>query len=282
MEKEGAQAPRSVVMVQCVGSREDEHPWCSKVCCTEAVKNAVALKKRWPATQVYVLYRDIRTYGFREDLYHEARELGVTFTRFEDDRPPRVNDLGIKLQVAVDDASLGGETVYLDADLVVLSVGIEPNPENRALAPMLKVPLNSDGFFLEAHMKLRPVDFSTDGVFVCGLAHAPKSIEESVAQAVAAAARAEGILSKDKIITEGIVAQIDESACSGCKACVTLCPFEAITFDEAKGVAQVNTSLCKGCGTCTAVCTAGANRIQGFRFDQIVNQIMAASKAWSE
>lgn len=281
VEKKDAQAPRNVVMIQCVGSREDEHPWCSKVCCTEAVKNAIAVKKRWPQTQVYVLYRDIRTYGFREDIYYEAREMGVTFTRFSDGNPPRVKDLGTKLQVVVEDAGLGGERVYLDSDLVVLSVGIEPNPGNAALAPMLKVPLNADGFFLEAHMKLRPVDFSTDGVFVCGLAHAPKSIEESVAQAIAAAARAEAIISKDKVVTAGIVAQIDEKICSGCRACVALCPFEAITFDESKGVAQVNTSLCKGCGTCTAACTAGANRIQGFRFDQVMKQITAASQAWS-
>jgi len=282
LEAEVAVAPRSVVMIQCVGSRDDRHPWCSKVCCTEAVKNALAVKKRWPQAQVFVLYRDIRTYGFREDLYRQAREEGVTFIRFADGDTPTVNDLGVKLQVAVKDASLGGETVYLDADLLVLSVGVEPNLDNAELAPMLKVPLNADGFFLEAHMKLRPVDFSTDGVFLCGLAHAPKSIEESVAQAVAAAARAETILSKDRIITEGVVAQVNEAACSGCRICVSLCPFEAITFDESKGVAQVNTSLCKGCGTCTAACTAGANRIQGFRFDQIVSQIVAASKAWSD
>jgi heterodisulfide reductase subunit A len=282
LESPEEEPPRSVVMVQCVGSRDDQHPWCSKVCCTEAVKNALALKERWPDAQVYVLYRDIRTYGFREDLYRQARELGVTFIRFADGDDPVANDLGFKLQVAVKDASLGGETVYLDADLLVLSVGIEPNPANHELAPMLKVPLNTDGFFLEAHMKLRPVDFSTDGVFLCGLAHAPKSIEESVAQAVAAAARAESILSRERIVTEGVVAQVNEAACSGCRVCVALCPFEAITFDEDKGVARVNTSLCKGCGTCTAACTAGANRIQGFRFDQIVRQIVAASKAWND
>ncbi len=282
LEEEGAEAPRSVVMIQCVGSRDDRRPWCSKVCCTEAVKNALAVKERWPQAQVYVLYRDIRTYGFREDLYRRAREKGVTFIRFADDVSPTVNNLGVKLQVAVKDAALGGETVYLDADLLVLSVGVEPNPDNGELAPMLKVPLNADGFFLEAHMKLRPVDFSTDGVFLCGLAHAPKSIEESVAQAVAAAARAETVLAKDRIITEGVVAQVDESSCSGCRTCVALCPFEAITFDETKGVARVNTSLCKGCGTCTAACTAGANRIQGFRFDQIISQIVAASKAWND
>ncbi len=270
-----------VVMIQCVGSRDDEHPWCSKVCCTEAVKNAIKLKESFPATDVYILYRDIRTYGFREELYQRAREMGITFVRFEDGHKPQVRRVGEKLQVLVDDAALMGERIAINTDLLVLSVGIMPNEDNRELAPMLKVPLNADGFFLEAHMKLRPVDFSTDGIFVCGLAHAPKSIDESINQAVAAAARAETILSKEKIITEGIVARVAEELCSGCRACVQLCPFEAISFDQDRKVAVVNRSLCKGCGTCTAVCTAGANVIQGFRFDQIIKQIEAAGKAWS-
>ncbi len=273
--------PERVVMIQCVGSRDDEHPWCSKVCCTEAVKNAIELKKRFPQTDVYILYRDIRTYGFREELYQRARDLGVRFVRFEDGSEPLVRRVGERLQVLVDDAALMGERLVINADLLVLSVGVMPNEDNQELAPMLKVPLNADGFFLEAHMKLRPVDFSTDGIFVCGLAHAPKSIEESISQAVAAAARAETILSKEKIVTEGIVARIAEELCSGCQACVQLCPFEAISFDRDRGVAVVNRSLCKGCGTCTAACTAGANVIQGFRFDQIIKQIEAAGKAWS-
>jgi heterodisulfide reductase subunit A len=172
--------------------------------------------------------------------------------------------------------------VVLETGLVVLSAGVLANPDNQELAPKLKVPRNADGFFLEAHMKLRPVDFATDGVFVCGLAHAPKSIDESVAQAAAAAARAESILSKDKVITEGVVAVVDPEVCSGCQVCVELCPFEAITFDEENKVAVVNSSLCKGCGTCTAACTAGASRLQGFRSDQIFEQIEAAASAWSD
>jgi heterodisulfide reductase subunit A2 len=271
-----------VVMIQCVGSRDEERPYCSKVCCTEAVKNARALKELSPDTEIFVLYRDIRTYGFREDAYREAREAGVVFLRFEDDERPDVRVVSCTLQVRVADANLGGETVVLNADLVALATGVVANPDNAALAPMLKVPRNAEGFFLEAHMKLRPVDFATDGVFVCGLAHAPKSIEESVAQAAAAAARAESVLCKDRIVTEGVVAVVDEDKCAGCGICVRLCPFEAITFDEERKVAVVNSSLCKGCGTCTAACTAGASRLQGFRSDQIYEQIQAAASAWRE
>ncbi len=172
--------------------------------------------------------------------------------------------------------------VVLNTDLVALSTGITANPDNAALAPMLKVPRNAEGFFLEAHMKLRPVDFATDGVFVCGLAHAPKSIEESVSQAAAAAARAESILCKDRIVTEGVVAVVGADKCAGCGICVQLCPFGAVTYDGEGKVAAVNTSLCKGCGTCTAACTAGASRLQGFRSDQIYEQIEAAASALRE
>lgn len=269
-----------VVMIQCVGSRDEERPYCSKVCCTEAVKNALSLKKFSPRTQVFVLYRDIRTYGFREDLYREAREKGVVFVRFDEGAVPEVRRVQGGLQVRVEDAALGGEAVLLESDLVVLSTGVTANPDNEELASLLKVPRNADGFFLEAHMKLRPVDFSTDGIFVCGLAHAPKSIEESVAQAAAAAARAESILSREKIVTEGIVAGVDEERCAGCRLCVELCPFEAVSYDGEKKVARVNRSLCKGCGTCTAACTSGAIRLQGFRADQIYRQIEAAAAAW--
>ncbi|MHB8894567.1 MAG: FAD-dependent oxidoreductase [Candidatus Geothermincolia bacterium] len=267
---------RDVTMVQCVGSRNDEHPYCSKICCGVAVKNAVALKKLNPDVNVNVCYRDLRTYGLKEDYYLEARDLGANFIRFEKDEPPVVEARGGSLRVTVGDQNIRGEQVVLNPDLVVLSCGVVANPDARELAPRLKVPLTADGFFLEAHVKLRPVDFATDGVFVAGLAHYPKTISESMTQACAAAARAESVLSRDNVVTEGVVAWVDEKICSGCRQCVSLCSFEAISFDEERGVAVVNRSLCKGCGACAAACTSGANRLLGFKPQQIYAQIKAA------
>lgn len=266
---------RDVVMIQCVGSRNDEHPYCSKICCGVAVKNAVALKKANPDIGVSVCYRDMRTYGLKEDRYLEARGLGVNFIRFDGEDPPVVDVHG-ELRVKVDDRNIRGEQVVLNPDLVVLSCGVVANPDARRLAPKLKVPLTSDGFFLEAHVKLRPVDFATDGVFVAGLAHYPKTISESITQACAAAARAEAVLSRENVVTEGVVARVDEKACSGCRQCIGLCSYEAIAFDEEKGVAVVNSSLCKGCGACAGACTSGANRLLGFKPEQIYAQIRAA------
>jgi len=275
-EPESLAGARDVVMVQCVGSRNEEHPYCSKICCGIAVKNAVALKGVNPEAQVNVCYRDLRTYGFKEDHYLEARDLGVNFIRFEKEQPPAVVDVMGDPQVRVADANIRGEEVVLNPDLVVLSCGVVANPDARSLGPKLKVPLTSDGFFLEAHVKLRPVDFATDGVFLAGLAHYPKTIAESLTQACAAAARAESVLSKPEVVTEGVVAFVDESMCAGCRQCVAVCSYEAISFDEEKGVAVVNRSLCKGCGACAAACTSGANRLLGFKPEQIYAQIMAA------
>ena len=266
----------NVAMVQCVGSRNDEHPYCSKICCGVAVKNALALKKLDPDVDVQVCYRDMRTYGFFEDHYLEARERGVNFIRFEKDVAPEVRKIGGELQVRVADQNVRGEEVIINPDLIVLSTGVVANQDARELGPKLKVPLTSDGFFLEAHVKLRPVDFATDGIFVAGLAHYPKTISESLTQACAAATRAETVLSKDNVVTEGVVAWVDEEVCSGCRLCVRLCSYEAIDFDEEKRVARVNLSLCKGCGACAAACTSGANRLLGFRPEQIYAQIEAA------
>ena len=267
---------RDVVMVQCVGSRNDEHAYCSKICCSVAVKNALALKELNPDTSVNVCYRDMRTYGFKEDAYMKAREGGVNFIRFEKDEPPKVDISFGNPRVIVADQNVRGEDVVLMPDLVVLSTGIVSNPDAAELGPKLKVPLTSDGFFLEAHVKLRPVDFATDGIFLAGLAHYPKTIAESLTQAAAAAARAESILAKDNVVTEGVVAWVDPKVCSGCRACVSLCSYEAIDFDEERGVAVVNRSLCKGCGACTGACSSGANRLLGFKPKQIIAQIKAA------
>ena len=267
---------RGVVIIQCVGSRNDERPYCSKICCTVAVKNALALKGLNPDVAINICYRDMRTYGLAEDRYLEAREKGVDFIRFDEDAPPEVKQSFGDLLVKVADQNLRGEEVAIACDLVVLSTGVVADPDAARLGPMLKVPLTSDGFFLEAHVKLRPVDFATDGVFVAGLAHYPKNIGESLTQACAAAARAESVLSKKDVVTDGVVAWVDEEVCSGCRQCVSLCSYEAIEFDEEKEVATVNRALCKGCGACTAACTSGANILLGFKPEQIYAQIEAA------
>jgi heterodisulfide reductase subunit A len=268
-------------MIQCVGSRNAEHPYCSRVCCSEAIKNALRIKAISPQTYVYILYRDIRTYGLKETYYTQARRQGVAFIRYAEDRKPEVARNGRGLQVSVFDQTLG-MPIMISADLVVLSAGIRPNEDSRQLAQLLKVPLNSEGFFLEAHMKLRPVDFMTDGVFLCGLAHSPKSIEESILQAQAAAARAGTVLAQDSIEMEANISEVVEANCDGCAYCVDTCPFKAITLLEymwqgsIKKVVETSETLCKGCGCCQATCPKKGVFIRGFTLDQIQAQIHAA------
>ena len=272
----------NVVMIQCVGSRDGQRPYCSRVCCNQAIRNALKLKQIKPEMNIYILYRDIRTYGFYEDYYQEARQKGIIFLRYEPTDKPRVSQERkngqLLIRVETEDPVLG-DRVAIDADILALSVPMVPPEEARELAMLYKVPLNEDGFFLEAHVKLRPVDFATDGVFVCGLAHAPKSIDESIAQAKAAASRATTILAKDTVTAEGIVASVDESICSGCGICEALCPYGAITIDRDKNVARVNEALCKGCGTCCAACPSGAAQQRGFTTEQIsamLNAVLVA------
>lgn len=257
---------RNVVMVQCVGSREPERPWCSRTCCGESVKLAIELMDRNPDVRVYVLYRDIRTYGLREKHYLEARDRGVRFIRYDPDHPPRVEPTGrdgeALVRVTTTDAVLG-EELAIGADLVGLAVAIVPSASNRSLAGLFKVPLDEDGFFMEAHAKLRPVDFPTDGVFVCGLAHGPKTIDESIVQAGAAAARAALVLSRDSMEAGGRVSFIDRAKCTGCGLCVLLCPFKAIEIDSEEHKAVVNEALCKGCGLCASSCRSGAADLGG-------------------
>ncbi|HEX6501997.1 MAG TPA: FAD-dependent oxidoreductase [Terriglobales bacterium] len=273
--------PKTVVMIQCVGSRDGERPYCSRVCCAEAIKNALRIKALSPQTHVYILYRDIRTYGLKETYYTQARQQGVAFIRYQEDRKPEVAVNGHGLQVSVFDQTLG-MTIMIPADLVVLSAGIQPHEDSRQLAQLLKVPLNSEGFFLEAHMKLRPVDFMTDGVFLCGLAHSPKSIEESILQAQAAAARAGTILAQDSIEMEANISEVVEANCDGCAYCVDTCPYKAITLLEymwqgsVKKVVETNEAICKGCGCCQATCPKKGVLIRGFTLDQIQAQIHAA------
>jgi len=269
----------NLVMIQCVGSRDGERPYCSRVCCNQAINNALKLKEIKPEMNIYILYRDMRTYGFAEEYYQEARRRGVIFLRYELHDKPKVSrvkqDRQYLLRISTNDPILG-EQVVIDANILALGVAMVPPPEINALAQLYKVPLNEDGFFVEAHVKLRPVDFATEGVFVCGLAHAPKLIEESIAQAKAAASRATTILAKDSVTAEGIVASVNEDICSGCGVCEVLCPYGAITVDREEKVAKVNEALCKGCGTCCSACPSGAAQQRGFRRDQITSMIGAA------
>jgi heterodisulfide reductase subunit A-like polyferredoxin len=269
---------KNVVMIQCVGSRNGDRPYCSRICCSEAIKNALKLKVLAPETNIYILYRDIRTYGFKEDFYEKAREEGVLFIRYEPEREPRLDTEGDGLGVAVYEPILRDD-LLIRTDLLVLSPGIVPSYENETLSKMLKVPLNEDGFFLEAHMKLRPVDFATEGIFLAGLAHHPKSIDESISQANAAVSRALTYLSKTQLETIGTVSEVDEKKCIGCGLCESICPYKAIetltkrTIVGEKLVAQVNKALCKGCGACVASCRSGSIDLKGFTTEEIVSQI---------
>ncbi len=262
----------SVVFVQCVGSREPERPYCSKVCCTHSVESALHFKEHNPDCQVTVLYRDMRTFGERELLYKEARSKGVLFVRYGVDHKPRVAKAGDGLTVTVRDHILDRD-LLIDADLVVLASAIVSH-KDESLAQMFKVPLDEDGWFLEAHQKLRPVDFATDGVFMAGLAHYPKPIEEAVAQAQAAVSRAVTVLSRKEMWLPGTVAFIDQKKCVGCGVCWTVCPYQAIAADD-KGLAVVNEALCKGCGTCVASCRSGAPNLRGFTTQDVMAQIEA-------
>ncbi|MDI6781386.1 MAG: CoB--CoM heterodisulfide reductase iron-sulfur subunit A family protein [bacterium] len=264
--------PHSVVMIQCVGSRNEERPYCSRICCTQAVKNALKLKEQNPDTQIYILYRDMRTYGFREEYYYQARKAGVIFIRYDEQAKPVVSNNG-RLKVEVKDPILGADVV-LQPDMVVLSVAIDSHLENENLAPLLKVTLDASKFFLEAHMKLRPVDFGSDGMFLCGLAHSPKLIEESIAQAQAAAGRAATILNKERVEAGGVVSCVEEKKCVACLTCIRMCPYD-VPFINKAGVAEIEAVKCHGCGICASECPAKAIQLLHYRDPQVVAKVDA-------
>jgi len=267
----------TTVFIQCVGSRCDERPWCSKVCCTHAVKDAITLKEANPDAKIFVLYRDIRTYGLNEPYYEKARSMGVIFVRFEPEDPPQV-EVADRISVRVKDLVLDG-VMNLEADNLVLAAAVIPNDDNKDLARLFKVSLNEDEYFLEAHMKLRPVDFATDGVFLAGLAHYPKPLDETIAQAEAAGAHGAQILARGYVEAPGMVSTVDPFMCRGCGRCVDVCPFNAPELKEpAPGVfkSEINPATCKGCGACGVACPTGAAAIRHFKDDQIGVMIDAA------
>jgi len=274
-DMERIQKSNSAVFIQCVGSREPSRPYCSKVCCTHSIKSALEFKKINPGMDVYILYRDIRTYGQRETLYREARDRGIIFIRFNPDEKPVVADEGETLSVLVKDRILG-RNVSISADFVVLASSIVAR-DNSSLAKMFKLSLNDDNFFMEAHAKLRPVDFATDGIFLAGIAHYPKPVEECISQAKAAASRAIVVLSKESVTVDGVVSEVNESLCRGCGACEETCAFGAITvnkLDNGVKIASVQQALCKGCAACSAACPTGAAGV--FHYD---NEVLAMVEA---
>ncbi|HUL31481.1 MAG TPA: FAD-dependent oxidoreductase, partial [Thermodesulfobacteriota bacterium] len=262
---------RSAVFIQCVGSRIKERPYCSKVCCTHSVLSALKLKEVNPEMDVYILYRDMRTYGLREDLYREARAKGVVFIRYDDNKELKVDRDKDDLQIFFTSYVLNRE-MEIRPDLLILATAIIP-PKENSVAKLFKVPVNHDGFFVEAHVKLRPIDFATDGVFVCGLAHSPKPIDESVAQGLGAAARSVTLLSQKEMSGNAIVAFINPESCVGCEGCLKVCPYEAIRYLEDKEICEVNEVICKGCGACAATCQSASAQLKRFTSKQIYAQI---------
>ncbi len=262
---------RRVSMIQCVGSREPEYMYCSRVCCTAAVKNSLKLKSLNPEAHISILYRDIRTFGLRESYYLKARQQGVRFYRFEREQKPRVVPREDILEISLFDAQLQA-SIQLEADVLVLSAAIRPAAENHRLTDIMRLPNDEDGFFMEAHIKLRPLDFAAPGFYLCGLAQGPKFAAESIVQAHGAVSRAVSVLSKKEIVADGAVNHVDPRLCRACGECETACGFEAIkvtTVEEGREVAVVNQALCTGCGACNVACPTGAASLAHFQDEQI-------------
>jgi heterodisulfide reductase subunit A len=257
----------TIAMIQCVEQRSTERPYCSRVCCTSAVKNALELKKQYPQSRIVVLYRDMRTYGFREAAYREAREKGVLFVRYEPEQPPELTADG-QLRLRFREPAVGRD-IELQPDLVVLAAPMIPRADRGELSELLRVPLNADGFFLEAHMKLRPVDFASEGLFLCGTAHAPKFLTEAISQANAVAGRAASVLSRKKMAVSGQTAWVDADKCVSCMTCVHVCPYMAPRINE-NNKAEVQGATCMGCGSCTAECPAKAITLRHFADPQVL------------
>jgi len=264
---------KDVVMIQCVGARIEERMYCSNVCCMTALKNALIIKEKNPNNHVTILFRDLNTPGtYYEDYYRRAREEGVVFIEYSPEKVPLVQDNQIKVH-----NEYLGEDILIPYDLLVLSTPLVSNDDNKELAQMLKVPLEENGFFLEAHVKLRPMDFATDGVFVCGAAKWPVDLTESITQGYAAASRASTLISHNTLEVEGATSSLPDynrDKCTGCEVCITICPYKAINKDENDDII-ITQVLCKGCGVCGATCTSHAIVIRHFTDEQILSEIEA-------
>jgi heterodisulfide reductase subunit A-like polyferredoxin len=266
---EYARKLEEVVMIQCVGSRIPENLMCSRVCCTEAVKNAIAIKRANPKARVAIIYRDVRTYGFKEKYYNLARELGVLFFRYDlDNKPVASEDSSGKIELRVKDLNSGLDLTF-EPDALVLTTAIVPSEENDKVGTAFKVPLTLECFFLEAHMKLKPVDFASEGLFLCGSCHTPKFIDESVAQAQAVAARAVRILSSEVMEISGVVSVVEPEKCAACLTCVRTCPYDVPVINE-EGVAEIEVAMCHGCGVCAAECPAKAIQLMHYKDGQVI------------
>jgi heterodisulfide reductase subunit A-like polyferredoxin len=267
LKEKGAAGLNQVVMIQCIGSRNEENPNCSRICCQSAVKNALKIKTLNPDAQVFILYRDIRTYGLLEDYYKEARDKGVLFFRFDPNDPPAAEAFDDGVRVTFKDHILGRD-LQVEADLLALSAGMVA-ADTEELASIVKLARTAEGHFMEAHVKLRPVDMATEGIFVCGTAHSPKLLSESIAQAYAAASRATTFLSQKQLTLSAVTARVDAELCASCLICVRSCPY-GVPKINADGVSQIDEALCHGCGICAAECPAKAIQLNWYEDDQIL------------
>jgi heterodisulfide reductase subunit A len=270
--KDGIKRPDDVVMIQCVGARDEKIPYCSRICCMTAIKNAMILNELYD-TNVYIIHDDIQVYGEYEGYYRKAKEMGIRFIKYSKERPPEVNKRDGNLNVNVYHTFFGRE-IKIRSDLLVLSTPLIQNPDASEISKLLKVPLGADKFFFEAHVKLRPIDFATDGIYVCGCAHSPKDIHESVTQALGAASHASIPLEKRFVQAEAITSVVDEERCIGCGVCESVCPYGAIEVVE--NIAKVTEVKCKGCGCCGSSCIKRAITMRHFSDVQLMAQARAS------
>jgi heterodisulfide reductase subunit A-like polyferredoxin len=270
LKEKGADGLNQVVMIQCVGSRNTDNPNCSRICCQSAVKNALEIKHLNPDARIFVLYRDIRTYGLLEEYYKEAREKGVLFVRYDSEDPPAVEALEGGVAVTFTDHVLGRK-LRVDADMLALSAGMTAS-DTEELASIVKLARTSEGHFMEAHVKLRPVDMATDGIFICGTAHSPMLLPEAIAQGFAAASRATTFLAQSQLKLSAVTAQVTADMCAACLVCVRSCPY-GVPRINAEGVSEIDPALCHGCGICAAECPAKAIELNWYEDEQLLSKV---------